>query len=485
MRRTSLLAATLLLAGLALYALTVLEGARAGVSVARVTLGPAPAVVMRPAGEPEGLVVIGHGFAGSHAFMQAIGLTLARAGRTVVAFDFPGHGRNAEPLSADVTREEGTTQQLVAQSLAVIDAAQALTGAETVDLLGHSMATDVLIRAAAERRDVDAVVAVSMYSEAVTPTAPARLLILSGAWEPRLRAVALDAVRQLDPRAEEGDTVVAGNTARRAVAAPGVEHVGVLYDPVTLTEAAAWIAPGKTVDPVRIGPAVLMLLAALLALYWPLSRLLPARAPAPLRLTARHFVLILAAPALPAFAAATLVGERLPGALGFGRLAVFAAVWGGVQLFLLWRAGWRPARPGLWGIALLLVWGLGAVAPALDRYVSSFLPMGPRFALMLMLGLGTLPLMLADAWLTYGQKIWRRVLARLVLLATLATAMLVDPFGFGLLFTVLPVGVLFILVYGLMGRWTAQRMGPETAGLALGVALAFAVASSQPLFAGG
>ena len=74
------------------------------------------------------------------------------------------------------------------------DAAEALpTAGPLAGFLGHSMATDIVIREAEIRGDVPAVVAISMYSDAVAAEAPRRVSILSGAQETRLRTVTMEA----------------------------------------------------------------------------------------------------------------------------------------------------------------------------------------------------------------------------------------------------------------------------------------------------
>ncbi|HIP79098.1 MAG TPA: alpha/beta fold hydrolase, partial [Kiloniellaceae bacterium] len=202
-------AAAALLAGLALWQL---ESSRHGLSMTALKAGETPASVYRLPDAKGPAVIIAHGFAGSRQLMEAYALTLAHAGYVAVSFDFPGHGRNPKPMTGDVTRIEGTTRQLVAETAAVIDAAVALDAVEgPVVLLGHSMATDILVRQAAADSRVAVVVAVSMYSEAVTAEQPARLLMISGAWERHLRAVALETLRLVDPQAGEGETAVSGD----------------------------------------------------------------------------------------------------------------------------------------------------------------------------------------------------------------------------------------------------------------------------------
>jgi len=239
--RSLIAAASLVLVAVSLW---LLESARSGLTIAPLDVDGTPATVYRQPDATGPAVVIAHGFAGSRQLMEAFALTLAHAGYVAVSFDFQGHGRNRRPMAGDVTRIDGTTTYLVAETAAVVDAALALPGVGgRVALLGHSMATDVLVRHAQADPRVAAVVAVSMYSEAVTKTQPTRLLIVTGEWERFLRAAALDTLRLVDPAAAEGETVSdpAGATVRRAVVAPLVEHVGVLYCPTALAEARAWL----------------------------------------------------------------------------------------------------------------------------------------------------------------------------------------------------------------------------------------------------
>jgi len=160
---------------------------------------------------------------------------LYRSYTPVLAFDFLGHGRNPVPMSGDVTAVDGTTALLVDETRRMIAAGRHLAGTdEGVALLGHSIASDIIVRAAGlERRagtPIDAVVAISMFSPAVTATEPTRLLAISGEWEGTLRAAALDALRLVSPSADEGETVQNEGIARRAAVAPNVEHRRV--DPV-------------------------------------------------------------------------------------------------------------------------------------------------------------------------------------------------------------------------------------------------------------
>ncbi|MEL7099306.1 MAG: alpha/beta fold hydrolase [Pseudomonadota bacterium] len=452
--------------GIAALSAAALERLRAEGGLARGMIGDTPVTVYGD-GTSGLTVLVAHGFAGSRQMMEAISLTLARAGHRVVAFDYLGHGRHAGLLSPDVTRITGTTQDLVDQTLA-------LAPDGPVALVGHSMATDVAIRAAAALEDVRGVAVISMYSEAVTPRFPQRLLIVSGAQEGRLRAVALEAGRQVAPM-QEGETVAQGDIARRVVVAPLVGHVGVLWSGTTSAEIAAWL--GAEAAPVRTGPWIAALLGALVLAFWPLAGFLPQAAPQSTP-GLRQAIGAAIAGALAA-GAAGLSGLPMLGLAGFGGLALAMVAFGLVALIIL-----QPGDPRRgWGAgAALLVWGL-VFALALDRYGAAFVPTGPRLDLMQWLLAPAMLFALADRALVAGRGTLARAALRVPLLGALLGVMVMEAGTMGLLFTVLPVLVLFWAVYGSMARWVEARAGWGAPALGLGVILAWSIAASTPLFA--
>lgn len=490
-----------LLAGLVLIAICVsvvqLERGRSGLDIAPLAIGTTPATVYRLPGADGPLVVVAHGFAGSRQLMQAYSLTLAKAGYTVVAFDFEGHGRNPAPMSGDVTAIDGTTALLVAETRRVIAAGRMLPGTGgRLALLGHSMATDIIVRAAlaeaAAGTPVQAIVAISMFSGAVTSHAPDGLLLITGQWEGRLRSNALGVLRQVEAGASEGETVTANGVTRRAVVAPAVEHVGVLFSATALHEARSWLDErfGRTSEAslTRPGLWIVLLLGGIVALLRPLTRLLPLQPPQPTAIPAGRFWLALLLPAVLVPVAGTLIYKPFMPVLVADYLMAHLAAYGLMQLLLVWKWG----RPGLSSrsmaaVVLLAVWGIAVFGLAMDRYAASFVPNAGRLAIIAVLGIGTIPFMVADSILTGAgtAALWRRVAARLALLLSLAGAALLDPERLMFLFIILPVLVLFFLFQGLMGRWIGQRSGPMAAGIGLGLCLAWALGVSFPLFSAG
>lgn len=477
----TLVVALALIAGA--WAVWVLEGARAGVEFTRMDVGQTPVTRMSD-GSGGPVVVVAHGFAGSRQMMQGYALPLAQAGYAVYSFDFEGHGRNPVPMSGDVTAVDGTTRLLVAQTQSVIDAAR--QEATPIALLGHSMATDVLVRVAGETEGIGPLVLLSAFSNEIDGTFPPDLLLITGAWEPGLSDFALRALRMVDPAAEAGETVTQGGIRRRAVLAPAAEHVSILHSRVGRAEALAWLNDSfgrqETAPIPPTGWALLILLAALTALAAPLARLLPEGPAAPLRLTPRGFALVTLVPALAApLLAAPLDTQILP-VLVADYLALHLALYGALQLALLYALRRTLPRVAPLAALALVLWGLGAFGLALDRYGANFIPTPQRVWIIAALSLGAVPFMMGDAWAAAGAPLWQRVAARLAFFVSLGIAVALDFEGLFFLIMIAPVILLFWLTFGLMGRFVAQRAGAGAAGLGLGLILAWALGVSFPLF---
>ncbi|WP_230801606.1 alpha/beta hydrolase [Seohaeicola saemankumensis] len=488
--RRAVLVLALALATLSLWQL---EAARGGLDIKTLTAGQTPVTRAAAPGSDGPLVVVAHGFAGSRQMMQGYALPLAQAGYRVWSFDFHGHGRNPQPMRGDVSVIEGTTMRLVDQTLAVVAAAREAEGwTGPVAILGHSMATDIIIRAAAVEPGIGSIVAISAFSQAVTRDFPDDLLLISGQAEARLRAFALDTLWMIDPAAIEGQIVTAETIRRAAIVAPGVEHVGVLFSRTGQRAALDWLDASydrpSNVTPAATGGWLAVLLTALTVLVWPLSRLLPQQEMPLAALSRGHFVLAVLVPAVLAPGLAVLVGFALGGnllpVLVADHLAVHLLIYGLLQLAILWRAGLRPGPLSPAAAAFLVVWGLAVFGLALDRYGANFLPTSQRLWIIVALALGAVPFMLADALITgAGQGTWgRRILARFGFLVSLGIAVALNPSELFFLALIAPVILLFYVIYGLMGRWIAQRSGPAAAGLGLGLALAWALGVSFPLF---
>ncbi len=264
-----------------------LESTTSGLSISGTTVGATPVTVFRlENAAPAPVVVIAHGFAGSQQLMQPFAATLARNGFIAVTYDSLGHGHNPQPMTGDVTKvEEGPTPALVRDLASVAAFAKGLPGSDgRIAVLGHSMSSDIVIRYAQGHPEVAATVAVSMFSPAVTPESPKNLAVIVGDDEfgklkdEGRRVVSMISGGTPEPGVTYGS--FANGTARRVTFSPGVEHIGVLYSPASMTAALYWLeqAFGQSHSNGYIdqrGPAIGLLFFGLALLAWPLAAFLP------------------------------------------------------------------------------------------------------------------------------------------------------------------------------------------------------------------
>lgn len=462
--------------------------------------GRIPAELWRLEGAPPGpVVVVAHGFSGSTVLMRSLALALARNGLAALAFDFPGHGRHPEPLAGDLFRVDGASARLVAATRAVLAEARRL-GDGRVALLGHSMAGDVIVRTAAVEPDVAAVVAISLFSPAVTATAPRNLLVIAGEWEGRLadearRIVGLASAPEPPALAVTYGRFAEG-TARRAVVAPMVEHVGVLFAPTTLRETVAWLdaAFGRPArgEPATVerGPWVLLLVAACVLLARPLLALFATgeRRAVVARSSWRDLLLPLAAAtALPPVLLRLLPPDLRPFAL-LDHLAAHSALFGLLLAGLgRWVQGPDPASRGLVSAAILFR-SLGAallvtvpVALAVDAELTALPWTEPRILLRIVLFAGALAFFLGlerAARVRFGAP-----LALLAFLLSVALSILLDRrliFLGALAIVIVPVLATALLP----ARWTRLRLDhPLPAATAAAAFTAELLGGSLPLIA--
>ncbi|TCP40599.1 dienelactone hydrolase family protein [Rhodovulum marinum] len=478
-----------------------LESERAGILIEPVPgTGTTPTTVYRlPDAGPAPVVIVSHGFAGSRPLMQATSLTLARAGYAAVAFDYEGHGRNPVPMSGDLDSPEGTAILLMAETDRVIDAALAQPWADgRVAIMGHSMGSYIAVRQAVVDDRLAATVAVSMSDDSITATDPPNLLMIQGEWEGRLIPDALAALHRADPAAGLGDTVgdPAEGTGRRAVLAPNVEHVGVIWSPTMLREARAWLdatfGRQSSGDVAHMGGWVALLLTGIVALAWPLARLGGKTHQArPKPLPRNRFLIAALLPAVVVPLVLAPVNTRFLPVLVADYLAVHFALYGVLVLALLawWGEvrwpGWREVGRILGLAGLVAFYGIGIYGFAMDRYVTSFFPNPERAVIIAAMAVGTVPYMLGDALMVEGGRapLWRSLTARGAFLASLGLATALDFSGLFFLLVILPVVLLFFLLFGMMGGWVGRASArPAGAGIGLGLFLAWALGVTFPMF---
>lgn len=470
-----------------------------GIEVTSLPVGDIPAEAYRRRdGGTAPVIVIAHGFAGSRQMMEPFASTLAQAGYVAVTFDFPGHGGNPSPLAGGLTNDAAAASALTGALGRVVEAARPL-GDGRVALLGHSMASDIVVRWGLDHPEVAATIALSLFGPQVTPDRPRNLLVVVGALEPEFlraearRIVAMAAPGEPAERTTYGD--LAAGTARRLVLATGVEHIGVLYARESLEEARAWLNAvfGRTAGgPVDArGPWIGLLLGGLVLLAWPLSRLLPRATTGPTGggLPWRRFWPVALVPAVATpLVLRVLPTGWLPLLLG-DYLAAHCALYGALTAAILWRAGVpRPRAISPRAVALATAaigaYAVLALGSAIDRFALSFMPDAHRLWLVPILLCGTLPWFLADEWATRGPGAASLAYpaTKLLFLLSLLGAVALDPPRLFFLVIIVPVMLVFLVVFGLFGRWSHRATGsPLPAALANAAALAWAMAATFPI----
>ena len=471
------------------FSILQLNKAADGLVVQEIAIGTIPARVFHQQNNTVApVVVIAHGFAGSQQLMQSFALALARNGYIAVTFDFAGHGRNPSPLTGSISEETGATETLLAE-LEKVSAYARTLGDGRLAGLGHSMASDIVVRFAQKTHDVTATIAVSMFSPVVTASSPRNLLVIVGDWEGILKDEALRAVSLTtaphDAKAAThyGDPLQ--GTAREAVFIPYTEHVSVLFARESLRAAVEWLdacfAFRRTL-PIQLdarGPWIALLIAGAVVLGWQVSTYLPkvTDAPSGAGLSWRRLWLPMIVPALITPLLLRFVPTHFLPVLVADYLAVHFAVYGIITLILLAvtsrtmpliSSNKRSLRRLL--IAVLLVVGYEALALfwPLDHYFTNFVPAFNRVPILLAMLMGTLSYFLSDEWLTRGKDARRGAYAasKVLFLLSLSLATALD---FERLFS----------------AWIYKRTGdPLVAGLANALAFAWAIGVTFPILAG-
>ena len=480
------------------------EGSR-DLNITRAVVGETPVTIFRrKSAVPAPVVVIAHGFAGSQQLMQPFAETLARSGYIAVTFDFLGHGRNPLPMHGDINEGLTITAALLTELGDVAASVRKLPGSDgRLAVLGHSMASDIVVRFAQAHPDVEATVAVSVFSPVVTTASPRNLLVIVGALEPAM--LRNEGLRIVNLAA--GGTAIPGETyghfpdgtARRLVLARGVEHIGVLYSHDSLVEAVRWMnavfgdPPQGEVD--GRGRWLALMFAGIVALAWPLSVVLPAVSPSPAGASLDWQALMTAA-LVPGILTPLLLWKMptdfLPILLG-DYLTLHFLLYGVLSTAIL--ISLRSNRPP--AAATNVAWTRVAIAAAavstynivafglpIDAYVFSFLPIPARLPLIAAIACGTLPYFIADEWLTRGResRSGAYALTKFCFLLSLAMAVALNPMKLFFLVIIVPAILLLFVAFGLISHWSyAATRHPLPGALANGAVFAWAIAVTFPM----
>jgi pimeloyl-ACP methyl ester carboxylesterase len=487
------------------FGLLELHVASEGLRIFRTKVGETPVTIFQPEAKATApVVVIAHGFAGSQQLMQPFAVTLARNGYIAVTFDFLGHGRNPVPMRGDVTDGKAITSALLRELGGVATFSRTLPDSDgRIAVLGHSMASDIVVRFAQANPDIAATVAVSVFSPVVSASSPRNLLVIVGALEPSmlrdegLRIVNLTAAGN----AVAGETYgsFADGTARRLALARGVEHIGVLYSHDSLEQSLRWMNEAFNQRQTGFidsrGRWLALVFVGMIALTWPLSSLLPVASPTRAGASLTWKPLLIAA-FTPVFLTPLVLWkmptEFLPILLG-DYLALHFLLYGVLTMALLVLVGSQPGLKEMatacWkAIAISAVavaaYGIIAVGWPVDAYVFSFLPIPSRIPLIAAIACGTLPYFVADEWLTRGARARRGAyaLTKFCFLISLAIAVALNPMKLFFLVIIVPAILLLFLAFGLISRWSYRATRhPLPGALANATIFAWAIGVTFPM----
>ena len=218
----------------------------AGVQISEMSIEGTPETIYRPAAAALGpVVLIAHGFAGSgqaHAVLRA-DLRAQRLHRRDLRFPRPrAQSEAADRRSHRDRRRDARAGRTRPPKVAA--AARGL-GDGRLAVLGHSMASDIVVRFAESDPEVAATIAVSMFSPAVTATSPRNLLVIDGDWEGFLKAEGAARGRPRDaPNAARAGVTYgdpAAGTGRRVAFSPHVEHAACCSARTAMREAVDWL----------------------------------------------------------------------------------------------------------------------------------------------------------------------------------------------------------------------------------------------------
>jgi len=484
-----------------------LRSAETGLLITPMLVDGTPVTVFEPEAHSGKLpvIVVAHGFAGSQQLMRPIAVTLARNNYIAVTFDFPGHGRNPEPLGgglADQARSEHVLLDALGQ---VVRFAHGLKqGNGQFALLGHSMASDIVVRYAEAHPDIAATIAVSLFAPEITATSPRDLLVIDGAWEP---SVMQDEAFRVVGMAADGHAVadhtygdLASGTGRRLVLARGAEHIGVIYSADLLTQSVAWLddvfgrRSGGFID--RCGVWLGLMFLGLVALARPIARLLPVVSFTAVGSNARWGRLLtvtLSAAVLTPLILWKIPTNFLPILLG-DYLAVHFALFGlltaiGLRLTSA-RNRWRGIGVDKTALAIgaltVAAYSIIVLGVPLDHFVTSFMPIPSRLPLIAAMLVGTLPYFITDEWLTSGDSapFLAYTVTKISFLLSLMLAVALNLERLFFLVIIIPVMLIFFIIFGLFSRWAYRRTGnPFVAAIGNALAMGWAVAVTFPVVA--
>ena len=424
--------------------------------------------------------IISHGFAGSKEMMRQLAYDLANAGSNALLFDFIGHGSNRQRLINKPAEITGTTQQLVDQLSEIIKFIYEKFGNEiSISLVGHSMASDIVIRASTEKR-IKSVVAISPYSTGITYNFPKNLLLISGQFEKHLRSHALDMVRAFNPKAEENTKYSSKNLSRKASFIKNTGHVSVIYSSETSRIIIDWLKLKNYDRPfwrtqivwIIIGITFFVIGISRLNFNLAENKLSNFENKKPL-----HTVFLATACSLPA----GLIKINFFPIYGFEKIAIYFGLLG---LFAyLFSVDFQIKKLKFNArLCLTLILFFGLLCFLIDRYIGSFALNENRISAFITLIVPISLFCLVIEKLIASSSIVVALLLRSLPILGFSFLLILFPEEYGLMFTTVLIYILYFVVFGYIGKHQRKIIGHLEVGLTHGIFLSFSFAATNPIF---
>jgi pimeloyl-ACP methyl ester carboxylesterase len=425
--------------------------------------------------------IICHGYAGSKEMMRQIAFDIANAGSNAVLFDFIGHGSNSGQLVNNPTELSGTTQQLVDQLISVIDFLETEYGSDIkLYLIGHSMASDIVIRAS-EYKNITSIAAISPYSTKVTKNFPNDLLLISGQFEKHLRSHSLKFTQLVDPNAAENIEYLQGPNRRKASYTKNTGHVSVIYAPKTSKEIIDWFKLNYYARPFW-ATHIMWILLSLTLITFGVSRLSISTQNYQERdnISKERSVLISFSSLIIACLSSFVQFEPFS-IFGFGSIATYFGLIGVVILCLSGKI--RKILSKFYFIPFLkLVLTFLILAILINHYVGSFVLTHQRlYAFITLLVPITIFCMATEKLVSMSTRSVA-VFTRIAPIIGFSILLTLYPGQYGVMFTTVPIYIFYFIVFGFIGKYQRNSIGPCSVGAAHGVFLAFAFSATNPIF---
>ena len=433
---------------------------------------------IRPSKE---FIIIGHGFAGSKEMMRQIAYDIANAGSNAVLFDFIGHGSNQHKLVNQPTEITGTTQQLVNQLSDIIRLIYEKFGNDiSISLIGHSMASDIVIRVSADKR-INSVIAISPYSTGISRDFPKDLLLISGQFENHLRSHALKMVKTFKPEAKENTEYADEKIRRKASFIENTGHVSIIYAPQTSRIIINWLKLDDYDRPFW-KTQIASIIIGVTFIVFGMSRLNA-------NLVHQNISDVEDNRSLRKLLLATifslssgLIETNLLPIYGFERIAIYFGLIGlFAYLFSFDNQITKIEIDLLLWLKIILCFGL--LCFLINRYIGSFTLSENRITAFITLILPITLFCLVMEKLIVTSSIWISILFRGLPIIGFSILLVLFPEQYGLMFTTVLIYILYFFVFGYIGRHQRKKIGHQSVGLAHGIFLSFSFAATNPIFA--